>query len=262
MQFAFPFHRLAKYTLIFSCLFAISSSLAAQKSETPPREQIGTCLGKPVYRDQIRTESISERNMDLNQYFFGPVFDRYYAEHQSILEPTPQEIKAFITDMHKNPKIRDMDLGNMFQTRGQIDWVKTQLKAPELSKADRQKLEQELRELQAELAMPGSSDARMLIIVWKLDRHLYKKYGGGRIRLLKMGIETIDATHKWLEDLEKQGYFKITDPELRTALYFYWTPANDNDFVTEDPRIIRESIFEPEWLKEMNADEPLTAKKP
>ncbi|WP_417378429.1 hypothetical protein [Gimesia sp.] len=69
-----------KSLLLLILLFLLqTTSITAQKKDTPPPEQIGTCLGKPVYRDQIGTSlKLSE---ELQILFGDPVFRQYQQEH-------------------------------------------------------------------------------------------------------------------------------------------------------------------------------------
>jgi hypothetical protein len=83
---------------------------------------------------------------------------------------------------------------------------------------------------------------------WKLQRHLYDEFGGGRILWQQAGIEAFDAMRGWLETEEKNGRFTISDPGLRTAFYEYWTTMNHGAFLTADKTRIRETFLEPEWL--------------
>ncbi len=95
--------------------------------------------------------------------------------------------------------------------------------------------------------------AGAFICGWKLQRHLYDKFGGGRVL---GGFEAFDATRKWLESEERSGHFKITDPKLRTEFYRYWTRPR-NFMLTADSEIfllttdaeIREQFLEPEWAR-------------
>lgn len=101
----------------------------------------------------------------------------------------------------------------------------------------------------------------MMLECWKFENHLYLTQGGGRVRLLMLGEEAFDARFKWLEAQEKLGKFQISDPQLRTIFFEYWTDRNNRGrTITSQESIQR--FLEPQWLKHLNADKPLTAKKP
>jgi hypothetical protein len=82
---------------------------------------------------------------------------------------------------------------------------------------------------------------------WKFQKHLYERYGGGRILWQQGGLEAFDAFHKWLQALEKEGKFRISDPKLRGLFYEYWTTMDHGSFMTDDRERIRTEFLEPEW---------------
>ncbi|WP_417392555.1 hypothetical protein [Gimesia sp.] len=260
MQFAFPFHRLANYTLIVSCLFVISSSLAAQKTDKPPREQIGVCLGKPVYRDQIRTGKYITLQTELLRLFASPATEKYFEAHESEIVPTEAEIAFTANYYSKDSEITELSQNEASYARGQLVLIQQQLASTTLTEEKRKQLELERTEFQAELKMPGRSFARFLLDNLKFQRHLYDNFGGGRILWQQAGQEAFDAMHHWLKDLEKKGEFRIDDPKLREVFYEYWT--TDHSFLTSNPERIREEFLEPEWAPDLSAHQPLTAKKP
>lgn len=91
--------------------------------------------------------------------------------------------------------------------------------------------------------------AKFMLDNWKLQKHLYDNFGGGRILWQQAGVEAFDAMRTWMEAQEKKGEFKVTSPELRKKLFHYWTTQNHSSFLTEDKdRIAREFLL-PEWVK-------------
>ena len=60
-------------------------------------------------------------------------------------------------------------------------------------------------------------------------------------------MEAFDAMHKWLQDREKRGEFRIADPKLRASFYEYWATMDHGAFLTEDKERIRTEFLEPEW---------------
>lgn len=89
--------------------------------------------------------------------------------------------------------------------------------------------------------------ARFLLSNWKLQKHFYDNYGGGRILWQRMGQEAFDATKAWLEAREKAGDFKVTDPQLKETMLLYWNKSH-GPFLTADKERIRKEFLEPEWL--------------
>lgn len=81
----------------------------------------------------------------------------------------------------------------------------------------------------------------------KFQRHLYNKFGGGRVLFQQAGLEAFDAMHEWLKQEEKKGAFRIDDERLRKLFYAYWTTMNHGAFLTSDQERIREFLIPP-WL--------------
>ncbi|MEM8865003.1 MAG: hypothetical protein AAGF31_05600, partial [Planctomycetota bacterium] len=94
---------------------------------------------------------------------------------------------------------------------------------------------------------------------WKLQRHLYQRFGGGRVLWQQAGIEAFDATRKWIESAETAGDFAVTGRQLRDALYHYWTMQNYGAFLTDDPQRVRDSLTAPPWLAASTEKEKPTA---
>jgi hypothetical protein len=49
-----------------------------------------------------------------------------------------------------------------------------------------------------------------------------------------------------------QGDFKITDPELRSAFYAYWTTMDHGPYLIDDEEEIRTEFPEPKWLAKVS----------
>lgn len=228
-------------------LAALSPPLVGQEDDERQREQIGEVLGMPVYRDEIRTGKNVHLHAELHRLFSVPVIRVYRQTHEAEIAPTKSEIA--IATAHFDKKHRERIRGQESELRGKLKAVEEELASKELKEEDKQKLEIERRTLQSKLKPPGRSFALFVLRNWKLQRHLYDEYGGGRILWQQAGLEAFDATRKWLESLEKAGKFKIADPTLRTAFYEYWTTQKHGAFLTDDEIRIRREFLEPQWRK-------------
>ncbi len=122
--------------------------------------------------------------------------------------------------------------------------VEEALRDSKLSKEDRTELEAQRRTLEV-MESPDRFFAMFLLAGWKFERHLYDKFGGGRVLWQQAGLEAFDATRKWLASEERSGHFKITDPKLRADFYHYW--SRHHDFMLTSEAEIREEFLEPEW---------------
>lgn len=209
---------------------------ATPEAEDDKREPIGDVLGKPLYRDEIRS-GFSRVYMALMQ--------DYRQAHAAEIAPTEAEIEfaAAYFDKEHEKRIE----GEAAEMREQLQAIEQQLQNDGLPEEERGKLEVQRRSLQGRLNPPGRLFAQFMLDHWKLQRHLYDHFGGGRILFQQAGLEAFDATRNWLEAEEKLGKFKIADPELRKSFYEYWTTHNHGAFLMDDPERIRETFLEPPW---------------
>ena len=220
-------------------LSAAGAPLPAQQTTEPPREQVGEVLGKPVYRDEVKAKGAS-------RLFFAPLVAEYRREHQAEIEPTKDEIKA-VGDFFQQKHAEEMKEKGP-KMRARLAEVEQQLAGDDLDDKQRKKLEIEKTGLKARLRPPSEFFPVFILNNWKFQRHLYDHYGGGRILWQQAGLEAFDAMHKWLQDQERQGKFKVSDAKLRAELYHYWTTHNHGAFLTADKERIRSEFLEPAWL--------------
>jgi hypothetical protein len=125
--------------------------------------------------------------------------------------------------------------------------VTERLARKDLSLLERVSLRFEKWSCERELAHQYRPLAETLYAAWKLQRHFYDHFGGGRLLWQQAGYEAFDAYHRWLESEDKKGTFKITDPKLRQAFYRYWTLSH-TPFLINDPERIRAEFLEPDWV--------------
>jgi hypothetical protein len=229
--------------------FAVQSgglARAAEPAAVEKREQIGEVLKKPVYRDDIRkNQPLAD---ELHRLFTQPVLTTYRRKHLSEFTPSRAEIDAATAyfDQKHRERIKDMAPA----LRDELKAVDAQLELDDLPEEKRQELKVKKLTLEAQLTPPGRSFAEFMLNNWKFQRHLYDKFGGGRILWQQAGIEAFDAMRTWLETQEKNGEFKISDSTLRAAFYQYWTTQKHGAFLTSDKDRIREEFLAPEWVRQ------------
>jgi hypothetical protein len=231
-------------SLLGGVLLAVACSAAEPPAEGG-REQIGEVLGKPVYRDEIRTEKGLSLRSELHRLFTAPVMEKYRQAHRDEIEPTDEELKAAVKAFGERRRKRIEDEAP--KLRAELAEVEEQLAREGLAADARKSLEARKQALEGELKLPGRFFADFLLGNWKFQRHLYDRYGGGRVLWQQEGMEAFDAMRTWLEAQEKQGEFKIADPKLRATFYEYWTTQNHGSFLIEDPARIKSEFLEPEW---------------
>ena len=207
------------------------------------REPIGAVLGKPVYRDEIDRDR--DLRGELHRLFTRPVLDKYVAAHQEELEPTKEEIDAMAKSFADSKAERlKKDEPELIKRQAEIE---QRLQQPDLAEKERSKLETELRIIEIRRRPTPREFLQMFVKQWKLQKHLYDKYGGGRILWQQFGIEAFDAMHKWLQAQEEAKEFTISDPSLRKMFYAYWTTHNHGSFLWSDKEAIRREFLEPKW---------------
>ena len=170
----------------------------------------------------------------------------YRQTHQAEIAPTESEIATATAYFDKEHQERIE--GKEAELLQQLRAVEKKLAGTRLTEDEKKRLEIERRTLQSRLKPPGRSFAVFVLDNWKFQRHLYERYGGGRILWQQAGLEAFDAMHQWLKSQENQGKFKITDPKLRSVFYEYWTTMKHGAFLTDDKQRIRREFLEPEWL--------------
>ncbi|MGI9274024.1 MAG: hypothetical protein ACR2PT_04080 [Endozoicomonas sp.] len=138
---------------------------------------------------------------------------------------------------------------------------------PPLIKKIREKHRKEIKPTREELAvaqkyfskeLPGLADdfSDWFIENWKTERYLYLNYGGGRLLWQQTGLEAFDATYRWLQEEERSGHFVISDKQLRTDFYHYWTDMKHGAFLTDDKSRIEDEFLFPEWVRGKNHVNP------
>ena len=120
----------------------------------------------------------------------SPKRTKYRKAHKAEVEPTKAEVKTVATFFDKKHRERLKEQGPKLRQR--LKAVEEQLARKDLTKTRRKKLELERIGLRAKLRPPGRSFANFLLKNWKFQKHLYDKYGGGRILWQQAGAEAFD----------------------------------------------------------------------
>jgi len=93
--------------------------------------------------------------------------------------------------------------------------------------------------------------ARSFIEQWKLNRALYRQYGG-RVIYQQGGAEPLDAWQQFLRDAQKDGQFQIFQQEMEPALWSYYTTDSLHRFYPDGAASKERAINTPWWM----LDEP------
>jgi len=146
---------------------------------------IGQVGGKPVMASQVQAEDESKRVGLVYKLIIRPAVEAYLESHRNRWAATEEDKQRFMLALREHEKC-----------------LKTgeQRSSPENQRA------------QAEWTVPQL----------KLQRFIYERHGGGRLRFQQIGTEAFDANRQMLLDLERQGAFAINDPALRSQALDYW----------------------------------------
>lgn len=206
--------------LLGLCLVADSFVLAA---ETP--------VTATVFGAKLQT-----RDPDELQYFIiQPLLERYAAERE--ITVSPEEVSAyqaekarFMAEDRRKREARRAEL--RAQLQGQAAGVKGQ-----------EALTHELAVLDSLAGMESNESAddspevrayaeqiaRAFILRHKINRALYRQYGG-RIIFQQAGPEPLDAYRMFLEEQAGKGNFTIFDAELKKGFWRYFTTDKLHQF--------------------------------
>ncbi len=212
-------------------------------------EQIGQVLGTAVYREQIQQAEGQPLSYELFRLFFQPLMDGYYTDHQQELQPTSQEID--VVTAHLVRKHQEAVGGKQAEMQAQRDNLVRKLAQNNLTVDERTELEIQRDMLTGQLQPPDRQYTEWLLGSWKVQRHLYLNYGGGKILWQQSGLEAFDATYQWLTQQEQAGAFAIADEDLRTAFYAYWTTFAHGAFLIDDQAQIEQEFLSPEWARDI-----------
>jgi heat shock protein HslJ len=162
----------------------------------PMSDVVASVLG-----EAIRTREPGE----LQAAILTPLLERYASEHD--IAPEPSEIDRFVTQLKQGLE------------------------------ADGLTAEQDLTaDEAAEVAAMRRDMARGMISQWKINRALYRRYGG-RVAFQQLGPEPIDAYRQFLRNAQQAGEFSIEDPALAKAFWRYFDDESRHSFFeagTED----------------------------
>lgn len=168
-------------------LLAWAARLPAQTPPPAPSpsEVIGHVGGKAVYARQIQGKTPQARARSLGALIVNPALEADLKPHRQEWTPTEADIDHYLEVQ------RQRQACGAFEPMGGTP-------------------EQE-REF-----------ARLMTAQLKMQRFIHLRHGGGRVLFQQTGTEAYDATRRLLLDLERQGAFAITDPELRQQALGYW----------------------------------------
>jgi len=123
--------------------------------------------------------------------------------------------------------------------------LESELKALDQLKADLGEVDSSSSEERATREQVAAAFIRQ----WKINRALYRQYGG-RIIFQQGGPEPLDAYREFLEAQQKQGGFRILDKSLETEFWRYYVNDNIHSFYPAGSQEETQAFETPWWLLE------------
>jgi hypothetical protein len=185
---------------------AASGQAPGDNMTQPPAQ---TPLAATVLGQEVRTDE-ADRMQDI---VLSKLFDRY-AEQQGI-EATDAEMDAFVHRMRRGLRAEGLTAEG------------------ELSPEEAAQAEKMHRDM-----------ARAMIRQWKLNRSLYRQYGG-RVIYQQLGPEPLDAYRRHLEERQAAGDFVIHEKAFEKPFWRYFTDDSIHSFYESGSEA--EAFEQPPW---------------
>ena len=177
-----------------------------------------------------------------------------YAQEQGIVV-TQAEKDAYVRYVREGlAKDRAQEAARRAELAGRLS-------AGGLSDAERSRLAAEVASLDAFIAALGTAgtakadpqeeEARQqvtaaFILQWKINRALYRQYGG-RIIFQQGGAEPLDAYRHFLEEAHSRGDFRIVDKTLEAAFWRYYRDDSIHSFYPSDSKEAAQAFAVAPW---------------
>ena len=211
----------------------------------------GARVAATVLGEAVRTADAGE----LREIILTRLFERYAAARS--IEATQAEIDAFVANLER---VKEQDRADR---EARLAEIGRRLGSGDLPASERQSLEAErstLVELRAALetdAEPTAEEAaeverlrrdmaRSVVSHWKLNRELYRQYGG-RIIAQQLGPEPLDAYRQFLEEQQREGAFSIQRKEFEAEFWRYFRDDSIHSFFDPGSREEAEAFQVPPW---------------
>ena len=85
-----------------------------------------------------------------------------------------------------------------------------------------------------------------IIRQWKINRALYRQYGG-RIIYQQLGPEPLDAYRQFLQEQQAAGAFRIVDPAFEDEFWWYFTDDSMHTFMERGSEDEAGAFTVPPW---------------
>ena len=204
----------------------VGNAHAADQRSNGARVQSPTSapLAATVLGEEVRTNDAEE----MQAIVLGRLFDRY-AEQQGIAV-ADAEIDDFVEHMRRGMRAEGLTAED------------------DLSPEEAAQAAQMRRDM-----------GRAMIRQWKLNRALYRRYGG-RIIFQQLGPEPLDAYRHYLEERQATGDFEIHDPAFKERFWRYFTDDSMHSFYEPGSAAEAQAFGTPPWERAAIGGEAFAAR--
>jgi len=239
-------------SIVWTC-----SNLLATFSLVSAQEIYGN-TDAPLVAEALGTKVHTGDPDEMKYVILGKLLGRYAEDHDIGVKKV--EIDVYIGSLHR---MAERDRKRHEEKRQQLT---RKLKSTSLTDPERKSLSSELDTVSEflndidemtkstgknsdEVRQAREQVAAAFIRQWKINRSLYKHYGG-RIIFQQGGPEPLDAYRMFLQEQEKKGAFTILDEAFKEKFWEYYLTEFKHSFYPAGSRE-EEQVFEtPWWLTE------------
>jgi hypothetical protein len=218
--------------IVVGLLSVATATAAAEPERIPADRVIGSVYGKSITAGDVgltapidvakkfdaRDDALWEQMGRIQAALGGPVLAKFVRDRKVAV--TDAEVKRFAELARKN------DEANRAEMTAKLAEIKKLLAGDTLSQEERAKREQERQSYEtsiaalARLETPTVEFLKPMLLHWKTQRELQRKFGG-RVIFQQFGAEALDATKKLFEEAERAGDLQFDDPGVRHLFYYY-----------------------------------------
>jgi len=181
-------------------------------------EPVELPLAATALGEEVRTSDAGE----MQETALTRLFDRYAEENG--IDVTDTEIDAFVENMRRGMRAEGLTAED------------------DLTPEEAAEVEQKRRDM-----------GRSMIRRWKLNRALYRQYGG-RIIFQQFGPEPLDAYRQYLEERQAAGDFEIHEKAFENEFWRYFTDDSMQSFYERGSEQEVLAFAKPPWERETAAE--------
>lgn len=240
------------FFIIWACfsLLVTLSPVSAQEIHGKPEA--------PLVAEVLDTKIHTGDPEEMKYVILGKLLDQYAQDHD--IEVKQAEIDTYVESLHR---MADRDRKRHEERRQELA---RKLRSTSLTDPERKSLSSELDTVNEflndigemtkntemnsdELRQAREQVAAAFIRQWKINRSLYKQYGG-RIIFQQGGPEPLDAYRLFLQEQEKKGAFTIVDKAFEEKFWEYYLTDSKHSFYPAGSREEEQAFETPWWLTE------------